>query len=61
MRRGPNSHFYTLQPGECAAVKLDAGWTYEASGKYWMVKPASAGASGCPAATQAVYRAYNNR
>src|SRR6476619_4153718 len=26
---GPNSHFYTADPGECAAVKRDGGWTYE--------------------------------
>jgi streptogramin lyase len=57
-RRGPNSHFYTLQPAECAAVKLDAGWTYEFAGKFWMMKP---GAIGCDAWTQPVYRAYNNR
>src|SRR6185295_884091 len=60
LRRGPNSHFYTLQPGECAAVKLDSGWTYEFAGKFWMVKPEGAAAS-CPSWTQPVYRAYNNR
>jgi len=59
-RRGPNSHFYTLQPGECAAVKQDAGWRYEFAGKFWMIKPSSAAAGGCPAWTDAVYRAYNN-
>ena len=26
---GPNSHFYTSEPGECALVKTDRGWTYE--------------------------------
>jgi streptogramin lyase len=61
LRRGPNSHFYTLQPAECAAVKQDTGWTYEFAGKFWMVKPAGIAAAGCPVWTQAVYRAYNNR
>jgi streptogramin lyase len=57
-RRGPNSHFYTLEPDECASVKLDSGWTYEFAGKFWMMKP---GSTGCPDRTQPVYRAYNNR
>lgn len=57
-RRGPNSHFYTLQPAECAQVKLDPGWTYEFAGKFWMVKPT---VQGCPNWTQAVYRVYNGR
>ena len=57
-RRGPNSHFYTLEPTECASVKLDAGWTYEFAGKFWMMK---SDAVGCPAWTQPVYRAYNGR
>lgn len=61
LRRGPNSHFYTLQPGECASVKLDRGWTYEFAGKFWMIKPDAATGSACPSWTQAVYRAYNNR
>jgi len=57
-RRGPNSHFYTLQPDECAAVKLDSGWTYEFAGKFWLMKPEGAA---CPDWTQPVYRVYNNR
>jgi streptogramin lyase len=57
-RRGPNSHFYTVQPGECASVKLDDGWTYEAAGSFWMLKPTGAA---CPPGSQPVYRAYNNR
>lgn len=60
-RRGPNSHFYTLQPSECAAVKQDPGWTYEFAGKFWMIKPGAAAGAECPAWTQPVYRAYNNR
>ncbi|MEO7244315.1 MAG: hypothetical protein ABIX12_04115, partial [Rubrivivax sp.] len=60
LRLGPNSHFYTLQPGECAAVKTDPGWTYEFAGKFWMMKPEGVAAS-CPDWTQPVYRAYNGR
>src|SRR3954462_11757403 len=26
---GPNSHFFTADPGECAVVKRDPGWTFE--------------------------------
>jgi hypothetical protein len=29
-RKGPNSHFYTADASECAQVKLDPGWVYEA-------------------------------
>ena len=57
-RRGPNSHFYTLDPAECAQVKTDPGWTYEFAGKFWLVRPVN---GGCPAWTQAIYRVYNNR
>lgn len=57
-RRGPNSHFYTLEPAECAAVKTDAGWTFEFAGKFWLVRPVN---NACPAWTQAIYRVYNNR
>jgi streptogramin lyase len=57
-RRGPNSHFYTLEPSECATVKADAGWKYEPTAKFWMMKPTG---GSCPSWTQPVYRAYNNR
>jgi hypothetical protein len=60
-RRGPNSHFYTLQPAECEAVKADGGWVYEPAATFWMLPPASGGADGCRTGAQAVYRAYNNR
>ena len=26
---GPNSHFYTIEPSECALVKTDPGWHFE--------------------------------
>ena len=56
LRRGPNSHFYTIVAGECAFVKLDLGWhfeSYDFSG--W---PATG--STCPAGTIPVKRVYNN-
>jgi hypothetical protein len=56
-RRGPNSHFYTVQPGECAGVKLDAGWTYEGAGSFWMLKAVN---GSCAPGTRPIYRAYNN-
>jgi serine protease len=56
--RGPNSHFYTIDPAECAAVKQDPGWTFEAIA-FRAFYPVSAGT--CPAGTVNVYRVYNNR
>ena len=59
-RRGPNSHFYTLEPAECAAVQKDVGWTYEPGNRFWLVKPLS-NPTRCAAGFVPVYRAYNNR
>lgn len=61
---GPNSHFYTVDPSECAALKqLQA--TTPATQKRWNFEsldfistPATNGA--CTAGTVPVYRAYNN-
>lgn len=56
-RRGPNSHFYTIEAAECAAVKEDAGWRFESHDfNGW---PSAGG--NCAAGTVAVKRAYNNR
>ncbi|MBP8295515.1 MAG: hypothetical protein KAX84_05360 [Burkholderiales bacterium] len=56
-RRGPNSHFYTIEAAECAAVKLDDGWRFESYDfNGWPI-----GSLGCPEDTQPVMRAYNNR
>lgn len=60
---GPNSHFYTIDPGECQALKnLQA--TTPASQKRWnfehndfLSTPASFGA--CPTNTTPIWRAYN--
>jgi len=56
-RRGPNSHFYSLEPAEIAAVKTDIGWKFESYDfNAW---PRVAGA--CPQGTTEVLRAYNKR
>jgi uncharacterized delta-60 repeat protein len=55
--RGPNSHFYTANPVECDAVKQDPGWRFEGIA-FYSIGPVG---GGCPAATQQVFRAYNNR
>jgi phosphatidylethanolamine-binding protein (PEBP) family uncharacterized protein len=54
---GPNGHFYTADPAECAAVKLDPGWTFERN-EFYTQLPAN---GACPAGSPAVYRVYNGR
>lgn len=54
--RGPNSHFFTAEPGECELVKQDPGWFYEGIGFY--IRPVG---NACPAGYLQVNRAYNNR
>jgi len=69
---GPNSHFYTANPGECAYLKSlqqkqasDAaakglpfqGWQFEAIA-FYAVAPQN---GACPAGTQPVWLAYNDR
>ena len=66
-RIGPNSHFYTGDPAECAFVKTAwpsvaadgksyPAWTYE--GDAFALKLPAGGA--CPAGTAPLYRAYND-
>jgi hypothetical protein len=55
-RLGPNSHFYTIEPGECEAVKRDPGWVYE--GVAFHARRLENGT--CPAGLRTLYRAYNN-
>ena len=70
--QGPNSHFYTGDPGECtylrsleqaqradaaAAGKQFLGWGYEGIAFYALV-PAN---GQCPSGTSPVWRSYNNR
>jgi Repeat of unknown function (DUF5648) len=54
---GPNSHFYTADASECAAVKRDRGWTYEGTAFYVLL----ATGQQCAGAAPPVFRAYNNR
>ncbi|MBK7469460.1 MAG: hypothetical protein IPI73_01360 [Betaproteobacteria bacterium] len=54
---GPNSHFYTVDPAECDAVRLDPGWRYEGIA-FYSIAPAG---GGCPVGMQRVNRLYNNR
>ncbi|MDP2827774.1 MAG: hypothetical protein Q8O37_04130 [Sulfuricellaceae bacterium] len=55
--KGPNSHFYTADSGECAGVKADPGWFYEGIAYYSLLPSAS----GCATGTVPLYRNYNNR
>jgi hypothetical protein len=52
-----SSHFYTPDVSECAAVKQNPDWQFEAA--VFAVLPPDAQGT-CPAATTAVYRMYNN-
>src|SRR6202022_3678010 len=52
--KGPNSHFYTADANECAVVKQNPGWTFEAIAFY--IEVAQAGA--CKAGTTPVYRSF---
>jgi hypothetical protein len=69
---GPNSHFYTADPGECQYIKslqqkqaADAsakgqpfqGWQFEAIAFYALAPENGT----CPANTRPVWRAYNDR
>ena len=54
---GPNSHFFTAEADECAAVKSAGGWYYEGIGFY--IRPVDANGQ-CPAGYLEVNRAYNN-
>ena len=55
--KGPNSHFYTADAGECAFVKKDPGWTYEGIA-YYIKLPVN---GACASGTIPIYRVYNNR
>ncbi|MCC6194339.1 MAG: DUF1800 domain-containing protein [Burkholderiales bacterium] len=51
---GPNSHFYTADAAECAAVKANPDWVYEAVAFHIRVPQNGA----CPGGTEAVYRSF---
>lgn len=52
---GPDSHFYTADPAECARVKGNPDWTYEAVAFHIAVPSAGA----CPGGTAPVYRSFH--
>ncbi len=51
---GPNSHFYTASADECAKVKLNPDWTYEAIAFHVEVPQGA----NCAAGTEPVYRSF---
>src|SRR5207253_1832513 len=60
-RYGPNSHFYTADPAECAQLKAlynpnEKSWKFESND--FSTTPAIAGQ--CPASLSPVYRTYND-
>ena len=52
---GPNSHFYTADPVECALVKQNPNWTFEAIAFY--IEPTVSGA--CGSKTEPIYRSFH--
>ena len=52
-----SSHFYTPDPNECAAVKQNKDWLFEAT-VFGVLAPGPDG--GCPTGTNPIYRMYNN-
>ncbi len=66
---GPNSHFFTIDSGECTALRAQQvtpkptdrqQWNYEGFGFSMTPQSTVSGASQCPSGTAPVYRAYNN-
>lgn len=51
---GPNSHFYTADAAECAAVKANPHWIFEGIAFY--IEPPVGGQ--CGAGTEAIYRSF---
>ena len=54
---GPNTHFYTGQAAECAGLKANPLWTFEANA-FRMLLPTS---DACPSGTRPVYRVFSGR
>jgi hypothetical protein len=54
--RGINSHFYTGFDSECAYVKQNPNWTFEANA-FYVAAPTPVQ---CPPSTRPVFRLYNN-
>jgi len=51
---GPNSHFYTADANECATVKQNPDWTFEAIAFY--IEPTKS--SSCGPVTEPIYRSF---
>ena len=51
-----SSHFYTPYADECAKLKANPGWQYEAIAYYLQLPDAN---GNCPAGTSILYRLYN--
>ncbi len=51
---GPNSHFYTSDPAECAKVKQNPDWTFEAIAFY--IEPTASAT--CAGKTEPIYRSF---
>jgi hypothetical protein len=54
---GANTHFFTIEPGECELVKRSPGWFYEGLG-FFGTRLAN---GACPAGLRTVHRLFNNR
>ena len=54
---GPNGHFYTVDPDECAQVKKDPGWAFERD-EFLVGVPQD---RECASGMNPVYRVYNGR
>lgn len=59
--KGLDSHFFSVSPAECDAVRTKFGdtWIFETADAFVAGVPDAAGV--CPAGTSALYRVFNNR
>lgn len=55
-----SSHFYTPYPDECAGLRQGGDWRFEGQTFGWKLPEGALGSRSCRAATQPLYRAYNN-
>ena len=53
-----SSHFYTLDPNECALVKVNPNWQLEALRVFGLLATGPQG--DCPAGSDPIYRLYND-
>lgn len=56
---GPNSHFYSSNPAECASIANDQRWTFEGA-TFFANYIRQDGTNMCPPDTLYLYRVYNN-